>query len=108
MTEPDTLDKRAIRRSFERAAQTYDAAAVLQREICDRMLERLDIMRLQPKTLLDLGSGTGEGTRVLRQRYPESDVIALDLALTMLQQGRAKMSSWKDRLPWSKPSVRHV
>lgn len=108
MNESDTLDKRAIRRSFERAAQTYDAAAVLQREIGDRMLERLDIMRLQPATLLDLGSGTGEGTRLLRQRYPESDVIALDLALTMLQQGRAKMTSWKDRLPWSKPAVRHV
>lgn len=108
MNEPDTLDKRAIRRSFERAAQTYDAAAVLQREIADRMLERLDIMRLQPKTLLDLGSGTGEGTRVLRQRYPESELIALDLALTMLQQGRAKLSSWKDRLPWHKSSVRHV
>ncbi len=108
MNEPDTLDKRAIRRSFERAAQTYDAAAVLQREIADRMLERLDIMRLQPRTLLDLGSGTGEGTRVLRQRYPDSELIALDLALGMLQQGRTKLSSWKDRLPWNKPSVRHV
>lgn len=108
MNEPDTLDKRAIRRSFERAAQTYDAAAVLQREIADRMLERLDIMRLQPRKLLDLGSGTGEGTRVLRQRYPDSELIALDLALGMLQQGRTKLSSWKDRLPWNKPSVRHV
>ena len=38
---------------------TYDAAAVLQREIGDRMLERLDYVRLQPQTILDLGCGTG-------------------------------------------------
>ena len=34
-----------MRRSFDRAAQTYDDAAALAREIADRMLERLDLLQ---------------------------------------------------------------
>ncbi|MEW6330532.1 MAG: malonyl-[acyl-carrier protein] O-methyltransferase BioC, partial [Pseudomonadota bacterium] len=36
MNEP-ALDKRRLRRSFARAADTYDAVAVLQREIAERL-----------------------------------------------------------------------
>ena len=42
MSDPFALDKRLARRSFERAAASYDAAAVLQNEVCKRMLARLD------------------------------------------------------------------
>ena len=42
------LDPRAVRRSFDRASRTYDAAAAVQAEIRTRLLERLDIVRLQP------------------------------------------------------------
>jgi len=48
MSAAFTLDKRQLRRSFERAASTYDRAAVLQREVCERALERLDLMKLLP------------------------------------------------------------
>ena len=36
------VDKKAVRRAFSKAALHYDAAAVLQHEVCTRMLERLD------------------------------------------------------------------
>ena len=62
------IDKRAMRRAFNRAAAGYDAAAVLQREICARMLERLDYIRLQPAHILEVGSGTGWGMRRLAGR----------------------------------------
>src|SRR4030065_224333 len=42
------IDKRQVRRSFSRAAKQYDAAAVLQREVCSRMLERLPYIKRQP------------------------------------------------------------
>ena len=38
------IDKRAVRRAFSRAALQYDAAAVMQREVCRRMLERLETL----------------------------------------------------------------
>ncbi|HMC12992.1 MAG TPA: malonyl-[acyl-carrier protein] O-methyltransferase BioC, partial [Gallionellaceae bacterium] len=43
------IDKREVRRAFSRAAHNYDAAAVLQREVCGRMLERLGYIKLQPQ-----------------------------------------------------------
>ncbi len=98
------FDKRLLRRSFERAAHSYDEAAVLQHEVCKRMDERLDLIKHQPAIVLDAGSGTGNALPALRARYPKARVIALDLAFTMLQMGRqqgrqhAQMPWWKSFL----------
>ncbi|HKF95748.1 MAG TPA: malonyl-[acyl-carrier protein] O-methyltransferase BioC, partial [Gammaproteobacteria bacterium] len=65
MIEPQSLrvDKRRVRRAFEQSAASYDDVAALQQEVARRMLERLDLIRIQPATILDLGSGTGQVTR---------------------------------------------
>jgi malonyl-CoA O-methyltransferase len=89
------IDKREVRRAFSKAAATYDAAAVLQREVCVRMLEKLDIIKIQPARLLDIGSGTGWGTRQLGERYPQADIVALDIAMGMLQAARGTSSWWQ-------------
>jgi malonyl-CoA O-methyltransferase len=78
------IDKRLARRAFEKAADTYDEAAVLQNEIGDRLMERLDYIRQQPRRILDLGAGTGMFTRALMKRYRKADVVALDIAKPML------------------------
>ncbi len=85
------IDKQLARRSFDRAADTYDSVAELQYEIGDRMVERLDYIRQQPRRILDLGAGTGFFTAVLLKRYRKADIVALDIAERMLQrvQGRA-------------------
>jgi len=96
------IDKKQVRRAFSRAARDYDAAAVLQREVCRRMLERLDYIKLQPARVLDVGSGTGWGTRQLTQRYPAAQMVALDLALGMLNVAREQASGWR-KLFFAKP-----
>lgn len=87
------LDKGITRRSFERAAEKYDAAAVLQREVERRMFERLDLIRSTPACILDVGAGTGTASAVLAKRYRGARVIALDIAHAMLRQARR-------RAPW--------
>lgn len=84
------LDKKAVRQAFTRAAQHYDAAAVLQREIADRLLIRLDYMRIAPACVLDLGCGTGYATLALARRYRQAQVIGLDLALSMTQTAQQR------------------
>ena len=84
------INKQAARRAFSRAASSYDESAVLQREIAGRMLDRLDYIKLHPRTILDAGAGTGEATAALMKRYPKSGVIALDFALPMLHQARKR------------------
>lgn len=86
------IDKRRARRAFEQAAPAYDEAAVLQREIASRMLERLDYVRLEPETILDLGAGTGYAFDALQRRYRKARVIALDFALPMLRIARRRGS----------------
>jgi malonyl-CoA O-methyltransferase len=89
------IDKKQVRRAFSRAAKDYDAAAVMQREVCTRMLEKLDCIKIQPDMLLDVGSGTGWGTRQLGERFPQAQITALDIAIGMLQHARGTSSWWQ-------------
>ncbi len=89
------IDKKMMRRAFSRAAAGYDASAVLQREVCTRMLERLEYIRLKPARLLDAGSGTGWGGRQLAERYPDAEIISLDIAIGMLQNAKGRASWWQ-------------
>jgi malonyl-CoA O-methyltransferase len=97
MTAEFSIDKPAVRRAFDRAASTYDAAAVLQHEVCRRSLERLDFIRHAPARILDAGSGTGNAWGGLAQHYPKAQLVALDLAPGMLRQAHGNQP-WHRRL----------
>lgn len=84
--DPHQLDRRAARRAFSAASPRYDQFAVLQEEVRGRLLERLDLFKLTPDVVLDLGCGTGAASRTLQQRYPSAQVLAVDAAFGMLQQ----------------------
>ena len=82
------IDKARARTSFGRAANTYDAAAILQKQVREEMLNRLDLIKLTPQTILDAGCGTGAASHALQKRFVKSQVISLDFALPMLQKTR--------------------
>jgi malonyl-CoA O-methyltransferase len=86
------LDKARVRASFDRAALTYDAAAVLQTEVRERMFERLDLVKLQPRRILDAGCGTGHASALLARRFKNAEVVSLDIAMGMLKQTLASRS----------------
>ena len=105
MSDDDLLlDKRHVRRSFDRAAVAYRSAAVLQHEVCGRMLERLAYIKVEPKAILDAGSGTGNAHEELMKRYPHVPIVALDLALGMLLEGRRRRRWWQ-ALPGLRPEL---
>ena len=90
----DTFDARQVRRAFSRAAPGYEAAAALQREVEAQLLESLEFHAARhgddsvPQRVLDLGSGTGRAATAMRGRWPKAHVLAMDLALPMLREGR--------------------
>lgn len=84
------IDKHRARLAFSKAANRYDQAAILQLEVGQRMLERLDYVKLQPQRILDIGCGTGRHTNNLLKRYPKADIVGLDFALPMLRQTQRK------------------
>jgi len=98
VNDPDgvfRLDRARIRASFERASAGYESAAGLQAQVSAELLERLAAFGFEPRTVLDLGSGTGRVTRELKRRYPRALVIALDLAPGMLREARRHQHLWR-------------
>jgi malonyl-CoA O-methyltransferase len=95
---PERPDKRAVRRSFSRAASSYDEHAVLQREVGERLLQHLDPIRIAPRRVIDLGCGTGAAFDALRKRYPDAPLVGIDHAWPMLRRARARSPWWRRAL----------
>ena len=94
MSESMPVDKKQVRRSFAEAVDTYDAAAVLQKEICQRLAEKLEYINFRPKRILDVGAGTGYASFTLQKIFPRAEIVALDIAMPMLQVARQRNGLW--------------
>jgi malonyl-CoA O-methyltransferase len=94
-----SLDRAWVRRSFDRASSTYDAAAVLQAEVRGLLMERLDLTDMSPRVAVDVGAGTGHAGRALKRRYPGAHVVALDSSFGMLRIAGGQQS-------WFRPFAR--
>jgi malonyl-CoA O-methyltransferase len=86
-----------VRSDFAGAAESYDSAAALAREVGARMAARLDLVKISPQRVADIGCATGDGIRELQHRYRlgggDKSAIAIDYALPMLEAVRG-------RTPW--------
>lgn len=97
-------DSRYLRRIFDRRAATFDEVAFLPREIAQRMRERLEYIKVNPASVLDMGCGPGDDLPHLRERFPEAPVFGADLSFAMLERARAHDAgdtSWRRFLPAS-------
>ena len=87
-----SLEHHQIKAAFSKAASQYEQHAVLQKEALERLLERVDFdafeseQKFLPKTILDLGCGTGWAIKPLLQRFKDSHIIAADFSKAMLDQ----------------------
>jgi malonyl-CoA O-methyltransferase len=79
-----------IARSFGQAAAHYDEHAALQRDVADNLLRRIAVTN--PAIALDLGCGTGYCASKLGARFPDAQLLALDLALPMLRASAARVA----------------
>lgn len=96
ITHRPLFDRRRLQHSFGRAAAGYAEVAVLQREIESRLLGQLEVLgEIRPIRVLDVGSGPGRASGVMKGRWPKAEVIALDIALPMLRQVAGHSRFWR-------------
>ncbi len=65
-------------------------------EVQSRLIESLDYLEARkPEVVLDIGAGTGHASALMKKRWPKAQVIALDVALPMLDQAKRQAGWWK-------------
>ncbi len=79
-----SLDCIALKQAFNRAAPAYAEYGLLSQEIAARLFDRLDVIKVQPEIVVDLGCSTGYCTVELAQRFPNAQIIGIDFAEQML------------------------
>ena len=83
--------KTKIARTFGRAAANYDNVAILQQEAREQLISLLPLFA--PKTILDLGSGTGVLSAKLANLFPDANVLGIDIANNMIEFSQ---TSWQE------------
>jgi malonyl-CoA O-methyltransferase len=86
------LVKRDIQRRFDRAAGNFDETDFVHAVTRQGLVERLEPLVLDARTILDLGAATGAMGHALRKRFRRAHVVALDLSHPMLTRARRRMS----------------
>jgi len=91
------IDLARVRRLFARP-HLIAPADFLRREIAGRMRERLALVKILPKQVLDAGCGAGADLALLQKDYPAAQVLGLDAAPAMAAAARPASSTGKSLL----------
>lgn len=87
-----SIDRQKVRDSFHRQATDYEAHAVVQRRVVERLIGLLQAEGVCPARLLDVGAGTGRLLAKLRELYPAALAVGADLALGMCRTASAHLA----------------
>jgi SAM-dependent methyltransferase len=75
-----------LRRQFDRLAAGWEGR--LGPEALLPLNAALERLPSPPRRVLDLGTGTGKAARVLASRFPEAEVVGVDLSPAMIEEAR--------------------
>lgn len=92
MLSPPDIDPSAVRQQFSRRARQSPRADFLLREVESRMFERLSLVQLEPKRIVDVGCGRGDGLLALKRRYPQASLVGVDAAVGVVRAARQALT----------------
>lgn len=92
ITSSKSRDDILVAQQFSRAANSYDAAAGVQKKVSQQLLMLLQQQGKLTGSWLDIGCGTGQALPCLHQQGAQQ-VIGLDLASGMIKQAQRYSSS---------------
>jgi malonyl-ACP O-methyltransferase BioC/pimeloyl-ACP methyl ester esterase len=85
------IDRQQVQTSFDRHAEEYESYARVQRRVVDRFLNVMRPTTSPPRSILDIGCGTGMLLRAVGDRYRSATLTGLDLAPGMVAATRASL-----------------
>ncbi len=85
----------------------YQKAAVVPHLIGGRLFEKLELIKLAPTRVLDLGTGTGQFLKPLKTRFPQATVYGVDIALPMLVFNK-KHQQWRHKFSLAAANSAHL
>lgn len=87
------IKKKAIRARFSRAAESYDSYAVIQKEVARKLALQIkaETGTNEVGTILEIGCGTGNFTKLLAARFPSAQITAIDFSPEMTEKAKAKL-----------------
>jgi malonyl-CoA O-methyltransferase len=83
------LARGRLTRSFDRLAPQWDALAVDENRLRP-MAAALAALPEAPARVLDLGTGTGSVARLVAGRWPEAEILGVDVSPGMLEEARRR------------------
>lgn len=87
------LLRRPVTRFFDSIATGWDER--VQAETPERrapLAAALDGIDRPPARVLEIGTGTGAGAFMLADRFPEAEILGIDISPKMIEQARAKLA----------------
>ena len=90
------LFRPSLTATFDRLAPEWDTRSVDSIRL-GAIRVAFDAVDLPPRTVLDLGTGTGSVARLAAERWPEADVTGADVSPGMVEQARRRATGERQR-----------
>lgn len=84
-----------IKNQFNKNAAKLHTLDFIYREIAARMLNRLNYIKINPKQILDIGSGLNIDAELLHQKFSKASITKLDIAIEILKHNQKKNRFFK-------------
>jgi trans-aconitate 2-methyltransferase len=81
-----------LTRMFDRLAVDWDATRVSEQHLAP-LAAALDRIEAAPAHVLDLGTGTGAAVRLVAARWPQAEVVGVDMSEEMIRDAQARATS---------------
>ncbi|MBS83430.1 MAG: malonyl-[acyl-carrier protein] O-methyltransferase BioC [Gammaproteobacteria bacterium] len=85
--------KYKLLKSFNKSAKQYDKYSIVQQEVANRLIDRIKMIKINPKKILDIGSGTGYLSNKLKKIFPKSEIVCMDISSDMINLSKEKYSN---------------
>jgi ubiquinone/menaquinone biosynthesis C-methylase UbiE len=87
--------RKPLTRNFDRLAPSWDALRVTERYLSP-LSAAFDAVEPAPKRVLDVGTGTGGGARVAAGRWPDAEIVGVDVSAAMIAEARERATSERE------------